>query len=34
LSISITQVEFRRLMSAESITAEHLEWRGNAPRLI
>jgi GTP-binding protein HflX len=34
LSISITQVEFCRLMSAESITPEHLEWRGVAPRLM
>jgi GTP-binding protein HflX len=34
LSISITQVEFCRLMSAESIKPEHLEWQGVAPRLL
>lgn len=34
LSISITQVEFSRLMSAESIKPEHLEWRGPAPTLV
>ena len=33
LTISITSVEFYRLMSTESITPEHLEWRGAAPRL-
>jgi GTP-binding protein HflX len=33
LSISISQVEFARLMSAESIRPEHLEWRGIAPTL-
>lgn len=34
LSISITQVEFCRLMSAESIKPEHLEWRGPVPTLV
>jgi GTP-binding protein HflX len=34
LSVSITQVEFCRLMSAESIKLEHLEWRGVAPTLL
>jgi GTP-binding protein HflX len=34
LTISITSVEFYRLMSIESIVPEHLEWRGAAPRLI
>lgn len=34
LSIAITQVEFCRLMSAESINPKDLEWRGVAPRLL
>ncbi len=33
LSISMTEVEFCRLISAESIEPKDLEWRGVAPRL-
>ncbi len=33
LSISMTEVEFCRLISAESIELKDLEWRGVAPRL-